>query len=111
MSSLKLTESNTTASTKTKAPTDNPHAGKFEIACSAYLSNAALSGYSATGWYLLADPRVLAAIEVAFLNGIDRPTVEKAEANFNTLGVRFRGYVDFGVAMQDYRAAVLMAGA
>ena len=108
MASLKLTEGG--GSSASKVPTDNPHAGKFTIACSAYLGNAAISGYSQKAWYLLADPNVLTGVEVAFLNGVDRPTVEKADADFNTLGVQFRGYIDFGIAMQDPRAAVKMKG-
>ena len=98
----------TTASTK--YPTANPHAGKYEPVTSAYLSNATLTGYSAKAWYLFADPNVLAAMEVAFLNGVDRPTVQSTDEDFNILGVRFRGFIDFGVAMQDHRAAVKVKG-
>jgi len=100
---------NTTASTK--YPTINPHAGKFEAICSSYLSNSAITGNSSTAWYLLADPRDLAVIEVAFLNGQQTPKVEQAEADFNKLGIQFRGYFDFGVALQEYRAGVKAAGA
>jgi len=35
------------------------------------------------------------------LNGVDRPTLEKTDADFNTLGLQFRGYIDFGVREQD----------
>ena len=49
-------------------------------------------------------------IEVCFLNGQETPTVEEADANFSTLGVEMRGYHDFGVAKQDYRAAVKSKG-
>jgi hypothetical protein len=65
------------------------------------LSNPTFTGASDKAWYLLADPNRLPAIEVAFLNGVDRPTVEKTDADFNTLGVMFRGYIDFGVREQD----------
>ena len=54
--------------------------------------------------------RIMAAMEVAFLNGQENPTVEQAEADFNTLGIQFRGYIDFGAAMQDPRAVVKMKG-
>jgi hypothetical protein len=63
-------------------------------------------GYSTDFWYLLASPTDLPVIEVAFLNGIETPTVEQADASFSTLGIEMRGYFDFGVKKQDYRAAV-----
>ena len=49
-------------------------------------------------------------MEVAFLNGVDRPTVEKTDAYFNTLGIQFHGYIDFGVREQDYRGALKLKG-
>ena len=108
MSSLKLTEGG--GSSKSKVPTDNPHAGKFSVVCSTYLSNANLAGNSAKAWYLLADPADMPVIEIAFLNGQQNPTVESADADFNVLGVQFRGYHDFGVAKQEYRGGVKMKG-
>jgi phage major head subunit gpT-like protein len=93
-----------------KYVTNNPHAGKFSVVHSAYLSNATIAGYSAKAWYLLADPDDLPVVEVAFLNGQQTPTVERADADFNVLGIQFRGYFDFGVALQDYRAGVKMKG-
>lgn len=92
-------------------PAANPFAGKFEVVASSYLDNAAMSGYSATAWYLFADPDRVPAVEVAFLNGADRPTIEQSDADFNTLGIQFRGYADFGVALGDPRGAVKVTGA
>ena len=107
MKSLEIRD--TTASTK--APISNPHAGKFQVAKTSYLSSSSITGYSAAAWYLLADPKTLPVIEVAFLNGKQTPTVESADADFNVLGIQMRGYHDFGVAQQEYRAGVKMAGA
>jgi phage major head subunit gpT-like protein len=94
----------------TKYPVSNPHAGKYRIVRSSYLSNASISGSSAKAWYLLADPNDLPVIEVAFLNGVDSPTVESADADFNILGVQMRGYFDFGVSLQEYRGGVKLKG-
>ncbi|MBI1371819.1 MAG: hypothetical protein GC159_03540 [Phycisphaera sp.] len=107
MNSTQLNE--TTTANKGK-PNGNPHVGKFTVVSSVYLSNTSFGGASSKAWYLLADPNRLPSIEIAFLNGVDRPTVEKTDADFNTLGVQFRGYIDFGVREQDYRGAVRFKG-
>jgi hypothetical protein len=49
------------------------------------------------------------ALEVAFLGGQERPTVERADADFNILGIQFRGYIDFGVREQDWCGALKVA--
>ncbi len=94
----------------TKYPIANPHVGKFRIEVGRYLANAAYTGSSAKAWYLLADPADLPVIEVAFLNGQESPVIETAEADFNVLGVRMRGYHDFGVALQDPRGGLKSKG-
>ena len=99
----------TTASTK--FTTGNPHRGKFTPVRSSYLSNSTITGYSTTAWYLLANPSDVSMIEVVFLNGQQTPTIEDADADFNTLGVQMRGYFDFGVNKQEYRAAIKSKGA
>ncbi len=98
----------TTASTK--YPVANPHAGKFRVEVSRYLSNAQYTGFSDKAWYLLADPADLPVIEVAFLNGQESPTIETAEADFHVLGIQMRGYHDFGVALQEPRGGVKSKG-
>lgn len=89
----------------------NPHAGKFAPVVSPYLSNASYTGNSSTAWYLLADPMTMPVIEVAFLNGVETPTVETADADFNLLGIQMRGFHDFGVTKQEYRGGVKSVGA
>ena len=49
---------------------------RFQSQDRPYLSSKAFTGNSASAWYLFADPLRLTAIEVAFLNGHDCPTVE-----------------------------------
>ena len=93
-----------------KYPVANPHQGKFRVEVSRYLSNSQYTGNSNKAWYLLADPGDLPVIEVAFLNGQESPTIETADADFSVLGVRLRGFHDFGVACQDPRAGVKNKG-
>ena len=93
-----------------RVPITNPHVGKFRVEVSRYLANALYTGNSSKAWYLLTDPNDLPLIEVAFLNGQEAPTIETADADFNVLGVQMRGYHDFGVALQDPRAAIKCKG-
>ncbi len=108
MASLRLTEGG--GSSKSKVPTENIYAGAFRAERSAYLSNSNITGNSVKAWYLLADPEDMAVIEVVFLNGKVAPTVQQAEANFNVLGVQFRGFHDFGVSLREPRGGVKMKG-
>jgi hypothetical protein len=55
---------------------------------------------------MLADPAVRAAIAVAFLNGQRAPTIESSQTEFDTLGMQWRAYHDFGVGMEETTAAV-----
>jgi hypothetical protein len=84
--------------------------GRFRVESSPYLSNSAYTGFSAAAWYMLADPNDIPVIEIAALNGRIEPTVETAEADFNVLGVRMRGYDDIGVALQEPRGGVRADG-
>lgn len=98
------------SSTTDKVPNRNIWTSKFKVASSVYLSNPNIPNYSAAAWWLLADPADIATIEVAFLNGRDTPTVESASADFDTLGIKFRGFFDFGIRKQEYRGSVRSAG-
>ncbi len=80
-------------------PDRNVLAGRYQVVASTYLTNT-------TDYYLLASPSDLPVMEVAFLNGVQSPIVETAEADFNTLGVQMRGYFDFGVAKAEYLAGM-----
>jgi len=97
----------------------NPHKGTLRPVSSPYLNNtaitdqdgAALSGQSDTHWYMLTDPQRLAAMRAAFLNGRQVPTIESSDAEFETLGMKWRGFLDFGVGMESPEAAQRSAGA
>ena len=94
-----------------KFPVSNPHQGRFRVEVSTYLSNLKYAGAGGVkAWYLLADPLDLPVIEVAFLNGNESPTIETVDADFSVLGIQMRGYHDFGVKLQDPRAAIKSKG-
>lgn len=99
--------------TTTKQPSVNVWQGAFEPLTSPWLSNTNLAGASSTAWYLLADPSDLAVLEIAYLNGQQTPTVEffGLDADPNVLGVTWRVYWDFGVALAEYRGGVKSKGA
>jgi len=99
----------TTTADKGK-PATNPHAGKWKPVATPYLNSQGFSGSSAKAWYLFANPADVAAIEIAYLRGKRIPTIESGDTDFNTLGMQWRGYFDFGVAMQDSRAAIKSKG-
>lgn len=98
---MNTTQVNETTTADTPAPDSNPHAGKFRVVRSSYLNGGLGGASSASTWYLLGSPSDIPVIEVAALNGNPNPTVETADADFNTLGVQMRGYADFGVAKQN----------
>ena len=100
-----------TAGTAAKYPNQNIHVGKYEVASSRYLSDTSITGSSTTAWYLLANPMDAAAMEVLFLNGREQPTVEQADADFDTLGIQMRGYHDFGCALAEWQSGVKVKGA
>lgn len=81
-------------SSKQVSPVSNPYAGQFKPVSSPYLVNA-------KDYYLLADPMDCAVIQAVFLNGRQEPFVESSAAEFNTLGILYRAYMDWGVALQD----------
>ncbi len=110
MAELLMKSTTINETTEIPKPNINPHTGKYQIVSSTYLGNASFDGASSKAWYLMADPNRLPALEVAFLGGLDRPTIERADADFNTLGIQFRGYIDFGVREQDHRAILKIKG-
>jgi hypothetical protein len=89
----------------------NIHAGKYKPIVVDWLSDSAFTGYSTTAWYLLRMPGNMAPAVLSFLNGVQTPTVESAQADFNQLGIQFRGYHDFGVDVAEYLAGIKSKGA
>ena len=98
------------SSTKSKQPSKNIWEGRYRPEQSAYLNNATIPGGSATASWLLGEPLDCPIIEVSFLDGVEVPTVESAEADFDELGIQMRGLFDFGVDRQEHRGAVKATG-
>lgn len=65
---------------------------------------------SGTAWYLLADPGMEPVFEVAFLDGVQTPTLEQ-EKNFRTDGLSWKVVHKYGVGGIGWRGAVKNAGA
>ncbi len=94
-------------------PANNTLKGLQKPVSSSYLANGAINSLTgttvsatATDWYLLASATSPAyAIEIGFLNGTEVPVIERAEADFNRLGISFRTFLDYGVALSEPRAA------
>lgn len=73
------------------------------------LSNATFEGSSDKAWYLVAQPQA-GAFSVAFLNGVQSPTVEIGQTDFNRLGIQLRGYLDSGAAAGDPSCIIKSTG-
>lgn len=83
---------------------DNIHRGRYKPVVQNRLSDAAFTGYSDKEWYLFGDQ--LKPMVVSFLNGQQTPTVESSDADFDTLGILFRGFHDFGADQAEYLAGI-----
>jgi len=88
----------------------NVFRGRFRVESSPYMANSAYTGYDAAAWYMMADPSDLPLIEIVALDGRVEPTIETADADFNTLGTQLRGHNHVGVRVQEPRAAVRADG-
>lgn len=89
----------------------NIYANKYRPVIVPWLSDSAFTGYSTTAWYLFRAPTSLAPMVVSFLDGQQTPTVESADADFDELGVQFRGYHDWGCDQAEYLAGLKSKGA
>lgn len=59
---------------------------------------------SGNAWYMFADPSIEPVIEVAFLDGVQTPTIEQ-EKNFRTDGLAWKVVHRYGVAAVGWRGA------
>lgn len=71
--------------------------------------DAALDTIDEDAWYMMAAKGQTAGIEVAYLRGNKTPQLE-SKAAWDTLGMNFRMYLDFGIKALDHRGFVKNAG-
>ena len=70
----------------------------------------AMAGTNECPWFMMADPASARGIQVDYLNGQKTPTVRRAEVP-GTLGFVWDIYMDWGIAVRDYRGIYKNAGA
>ena len=93
-------------------PTDNKNsnvANKVNGLFREIVSSPYLSAQSSVRVYAFADPGVLPACVVGFINGQEAPRIE-TETGFAYDGVQMRVILDYGTAVIEYRGAVTCAG-
>jgi hypothetical protein len=109
---------NETTTANKPSPVKNSQKGKYEVITSPYLDGDditdaegnAIEGQSATAWYMLADPKAIAAILVCFLNGNQAPTIQSSETEFSTLGMQWRAFQDVGFSWEDTNGMTKVTG-
>lgn len=82
----------------------NPLMGSLQI-----ITDAELDALDTDAYYFLADQMLMDTIEVTYLNGNQRPVIESQVA-FDTLGIRYRIYMDYGVTVVDTKGIYKNAG-
>ena len=82
----------------------NPLMGSLQI-----ITDAELDALDIDAYYFLADQMLMDTIEVTYLNGNQRPVIESQVA-FDTLGIRYRIYMDYGVTVVDTKGIYKNAG-
>lgn len=112
-SSVVVADTNDAAGTpSTQLRVADEFRGDFRPITTPWLGTAAgLANGSDTAWYMMASPGAGAVIDVAFLDGRQTPIIESDDTDFNTLGMQWRAYFDWGVAYEDPRFAVYSPGA
>lgn len=86
----------------------NNHANKYQPADSPYLDTE--YGGTDTGYFLCADKNDIPILDGVALDGRMVPYVQRGDANFNTLGIEFRAFDDWGVGKGNPRGAVHSTG-
>ncbi len=80
----------------------NPFAKKLTLLVEPRISD--------TRWFLFASPARLPVLQMAYLSSAQGVQIQRTEA-WDTLGMRFRAFLDFGCGFSDWRGAWKNAGA
>lgn len=80
----------------------NPFGGKLRLLVEPRLGET-------QDWFLFADPARLPCLAHAYLAGAQGVQIQRQEA-WNTLGLSFRAFLDFGAAWTDWRGSQKMLG-
>jgi len=83
----------------------------LEVIGAPQLDNPALANYSATAWYLFADPAQCDTFEIGYLRGQRNPVVKMVGYDPGRFGVGYRVEFSFGVREQEFRGMVKSTGA
>lgn len=88
------------------------HAGVANIFANSMnlIVDAELDDYSATAYYVAANPADIDTIEVTYLNGNKQPILE-SQVGFDYVGIKWRILHDVGVTCLDFRGLAKNAGA
>lgn len=84
---------------------------RYEPLISSYLSTAAGSGGSDTGWFLLADPTEAAVLAETRIRGAEEPHIVSVDVKDGVIGASWATFFEYGFGLMDHRAAVYSAGA
>ncbi|WP_108259133.1 phage major capsid protein [Mangrovicoccus ximenensis] len=79
----------------------NPHT-HLELIVDPYLGEA-------TNWYLMADPATMPCLQYGYLASAQGVQIQRQES-WDTLGLKYRAYLDFGCGWLDWRGAALFEG-
>lgn len=79
----------------------NPWAGKLSLMVEPRISDGR--------WYLFADPATRPTLAYGYLSSAQGVQIQRAEA-WDTLGLKYRAFLDFGAGWTDWRGAYLNPG-
>ena len=92
-------------------PSSNPFSGLCKLVVADWIgTDSGIANGDDAEWYLFRSPSYAPCMLVPALNGRVEPTIETADADFNTLGIQMRGYNDVGVARGEKLCGLQMAG-